>query len=245
MNETPKADWKIILAILLCGLVFAWSQNQNYRRQQIVEAARKKQQIAIAGSNGALAINTPMTMGTAGHATLAAATPTKKAAEVVTLSNKVLDLAITSAGARPLSANLKAYKSTIDSTQDKGLVQLVATSSNGITPLQAWFGDLKSSRIPVDATFEKVHETSESVSFRYAGADGLTFTRTYATSSDEYLVNITEEVQNGSAAAISGRPGLVWSANLRGASAMRSIGEFEVATSCTRPLSCVESIVLL
>src|SRR4051812_26688241 len=154
MDQTPKADWKIILAILLCGLVFAWSQNQNYRRNQIAVAAKHKEQAAIAASNAALALTRPMVTSTMGGTAISAATPApKKAAEIVTLSNKVLDLKISSDGARPVRADLKAYKSTIDSTQDQGLVQLVASSSNGVTPLQAWFGDAKSSRIPKDAAF--------------------------------------------------------------------------------------------
>ncbi len=232
MEQTPKADWKVILAILLCGLVFAFSQNQNYKRSQEIARA-KARTAAVASSNGALAMTSPagtsaMVTGTGSHAAFASATPSlKKVAEKVTLSNKVLDLTISSAGARPIAADLKQYKSSIDSTQDAGLVQLVATSNEGIAPLQAWFGDLTTSVIPIDAPFEKVREAANEAEFRYHGADGLTLTRTFATAEDEYLVSLTEEFKNEGTTVITGHPGLVWSANFRNASSRSSpVGEF-------------------
>ena len=84
------------------------------------------------------------------------------------------------------------------------------------------------SRVLMDAGFEKVREAANEAEFRYHGADGLTLTRTFTTAEDEYLVSLTEEFKNDGPAAITGHPGLVWSANFRNASSRSSpVGEFE------------------
>lgn len=257
MNETPKADWKAILAIILCGLVWLVWQNRSWKQQQERAAAAQKtaiaqQHAAVSGTAGSMAMTGSSggnatatataggtgTGSTTGTSTAVAAAPTPApapAAKKVTLSNKVLDLELSSAGARPVSADLKEYTTAIDTSKDAGLVQLVSSSNEGVVPLQAWFGTDKKSVLPAEAPFELVRSGDNEAVFHYTAPDGLSVTRTYTTSPEDYVVQVTDRFANAGSAPIRGQPGVVWSANLRGATALRTTGEFEaIARSSNR-----------
>ena len=230
-QQQQGPEKKAIVAILLCVAVWAvWMQMNTNKQKAWREAQRANAtptpiagaMTAGAGTNGAVAMTA--TSGTGG--TIAApGTPHESAGGVLwpittaKLSNKVLELELSSRGARPMSADLKQYRASIKAGQDASLVHLVTETINGsndVYPLAPWFGDAADSRIPSDAVFEQVSAEEHEVVYRWTGADGLQLTRTYRAEEDGYVVLFTEELKNVGTKPLTGRPGVVWATNFKG-----------------------------
>lgn len=227
MEQQQGPEKKAIVAILLCVAVWAvWMQMNTNKQKAWREAQRANATptpiagTMTSGTNGAVAL-APATTGTGGNIAAAGTQAGGASWPVVTakLSNKVLDLELSTKGARPVAADLKQYKATIKAGQDASLVHLVTETINGsnaVYPMVPWFGTAQNSVIPADAVFEQVSATDDEVVYRWASAEGLQLTRTYRTEEDGYLVLVTEELKNVGAKSFTGRPGVVWATNFKG-----------------------------
>lgn len=227
MDQQPQPiDKKTIAAIVLCAVVWAvWMVTSMSKQQQMRTAAlaAKAQAAAVAASNARLSMaGGTATPGEPAMVVTSAATSVATAPAVpekrVTLSNKVLDLELSNHGARPVWVDLKNYRSSLDTTEDAGLVELVERSNATAAPLAPWFGDGNASVIPADAPFEKVAEATNEVSFKWTGSNGLQLTRTFDTDPDDYLLTMVEKLENvnpSGGPAITGRPGVIWAARQR------------------------------